>query len=109
MTGIDLAAAALVSLLFATGPSVDVTKSRMRDNYPAHALQAREEGTVGVILTVGIDGRAKDCFVTQSSGYPDLDKVACDQFSNFVRYKPATDDEGTPVEGKFSTKFTYKL
>jgi protein TonB len=101
--------AALAILVSATAPTVDVAKSRMQDNYPAHALQAHEQGTVGVALTVGTDGRAKECLVTRSSGYPDLDKAACEQFTNSVRYKPATDDKGNPIEGKFSTQFTYKL
>jgi protein TonB len=108
MTGLLLATSAL-ALLLASGPTVDVTKSHMRDNYPAHALLAREEGTVAVTLTVGIDGKANDCVVTQSSGYRDLDQAACEQFSTNFRYKPARDDNGKPVEGKFSTKFTYKL
>lgn len=64
---------------------------------------------MGLTVTVGVDGRAKDCVVTNSSGFDDLDKAACDSVLKYARFKPATDDKGNPKEGTWSTHVTYKL
>jgi len=101
---------ATLSLLgLATSPTVDVARSPIRDNYPANALLKREQGTVRIAVTIGADGEAKNCVVTRSSGFPDLDKAACEQYLKFVLYKPGKDDQGNPVEGELSTTFAYKL
>jgi TonB family protein len=44
--------------------------------YPSTAVDARDEGTVGVLLLVGTDGLGTHASVTLSSGHPDLDAAA---------------------------------
>jgi protein TonB len=100
--------ASLAFLAAAVGPVVDPQRSHLRDNYPASAVQRHEEGAVGVTVTVGTDGRARDCVVSRSSGFADLDRAACQQVVEFAHYKSARDDAGHPVEANFSTTITYK-
>jgi protein TonB len=82
---------------------------QVQDNYPAHALFAHKQGIVQLTVTVGTNGRAKDCVVTTSSGFRELDEAACDNFLKYALFKPATDDRGNPNEGTYSTHITYKL
>jgi periplasmic protein TonB len=45
--------------------------------YPPAALSARREGSVGLRVMVGQDGRVIDVAVERSSGYPPFDEAAC--------------------------------
>ena len=45
--------------------------------YPKRALEAREEGAVGFIVTLDSQGDVTDCQVTHSSGHPLLDQETC--------------------------------
>lgn len=71
------------------------------DYYPPAAKRAGIEGRVGVVLTVGADGRVSDCTVTSSSGNADLDDTTCRLAKRSGRFKPALDDTGKPIESKF--------
>ena len=45
--------------------------------YPKRALEAREEGAVGFIVTIDSKGDVTRCQVTHSSGHPLLDEETC--------------------------------
>lgn len=83
--------------------------ARIQDNYPARALREEKEGTVGVSVTVGPDGRVSACSVTSSSGTTDLDAAACDGMQRYARFDPALDAAGNPTSGRWSTRITYRL
>lgn len=83
--------------------------SRFNQEYPSRALREEREGTVGVRVTVGPDGRVASCSVTSSSGSPDLDAAACEGMNRFGKFNPALDDAGNPTTGSFVTRITYKL
>jgi len=79
----------LASVLFLTSPTIvqaaDVDPSRSGTNfstlqklYPARALAAHEQGSVGFAAKLDKDGRPLDCSVTKSSGYPLLDQETCE-------------------------------
>lgn len=83
--------------------------ARIQDNYPSAALRKEIEGTVGVRVTVGPDGRVSGCTVTGSSGSGDLDSAACDGMTRYARFDPALDAAGNPTSGSFSTRIVYKI
>jgi protein TonB len=83
--------------------------SRIQDNYPARALREEKQGTVGVSVTVGADGRVSACSVTSSSGTPDLDSAACEGMQRYARFDPALNAAGQPTSAQWSTRITYRL
>ncbi|KWV91264.1 energy transducer TonB [Erythrobacter sp. YT30] len=83
--------------------------SRISNDYPSRALREEVEGTVGVRVTVGANGRATSCNVTSSSGSSVLDQAACRGMQRYSRFNPALDDAGNPTTGSYSTRITYRL
>jgi protein TonB len=57
--------------------------------YSPESLRAREQGRVDFELVVGTDGRATECRILQSSGYPRLDVATCRQALGVARYAPS--------------------
>lgn len=82
---------------------------RIQENYPSRALREEIEGTVGVRVTVGANGRASNCQVTASSGSSILDRAACRGMERYARFNPALDDAGNETSGSYSTRITYRL
>jgi protein TonB len=82
---------------------------RIHDAYPIEAREQRLEGVVGLTVTVGRDGRAWNCEVTQSSGHAILDAAACTGIQRYARFDPALDRNGNPIASTFSTRITYRL
>src|SRR5215218_8767555 len=66
-------------------------------DYPAEAVAAREQGSVGFALDVGPNGRVSDCTVTSSSGSAALDGTTCRLMISRARFTPATDARGATV------------
>jgi TonB family protein len=79
------------------------------DDYPAAAVQAREEGAVGFRLTVGKDGRVAACAVTASSGSTALDSTTCQLLTVRARFRPARDYEGKPTEDSVHGRIVWRL
>jgi len=71
---------------------------RIRDSdYPRGLGEAGVNGTVGVRYLVAVDGRARECQVTQSSGNAVLDQTTCRLIESRFRYRPARDARGQPM------------
>jgi protein TonB len=66
-------------------------------DYPRDLRDAGVGGTVGLLFTVGTNGRVARCTVTRSSGVPELDALTCRLIQKRFRYRPATDRFGRPV------------
>jgi TonB family protein len=79
------------------------------DDYPRDALRSNREGTTGFNLVVGKDGRAQQCTISKSSGHPDLDTATCKAMMRRARFEPAQDAGRNPVEGKFSSRVSWKV
>ncbi len=79
------------------------------DDYPASALDNEEQGTVGVRLAIGPNGRVTGCDVTSSSGSRTLDSATCRILRSRARFTPATDNTGNPTTGSFSQRITWRL
>ena len=79
------------------------------DDYPASALDNEEQGTVGVQLAIGPNGRVTGCNVTASSGSRTLDAATCRILRSRARFTPATDSSGNATTGSFSQRITWRL
>lgn len=66
-------------------------------DYPRELSDAGISGTVGVRYRVGIDGRARECLVTRSSGSAALDAHTCTLIERRFRFRPSRDADGRPV------------
>lgn len=77
--------------------------------YPEIARRLGWEGTVGLVVKVGQNGRVIGCSVTSSSGWPVLDHTACKNMERYARFDPVVDDQANPAEGRFSTRIAYRL
>jgi protein TonB len=82
---------------------------RIQENYPSRAQREGTEGTVGVRVTVGTDGRVSSCSVSASSGSDDLDRAACQGMERYARFDPALNDAGNPISSSWATRITYRL
>lgn len=83
--------------------------SRIQSNYPRRAEREGIEGSVGVRVTVGPDGKVAACSVTRSSGSSDLDGAACDGMTRYARFNPAQDTAGNAISDSWSTTIVYQL
>ena len=66
-------------------------------DYPRHLGNSGIGGRVGILFTVGVNGRVTRCIVTSSSGIPELDALTCRLIQKRFRYRPSTDRNGRPV------------
>jgi protein TonB len=79
------------------------------NDYPTRALREEREGVTGFRVTVGTDGRATGCDVTSSSGSADLDQATCSNVMRRARFTPATDGEGNPTTGSYSSRVRWVI
>ena len=79
------------------------------DSYPPGALRAQAQGRVVARLTVGTDGRVTDCSVSSSSGNDDLDSTTCRIAKSRVRFSPAKDDSGNPIQSSYTLPVRWVL
>jgi TonB family protein len=106
--------AGLYTLIAATGATpAGAQKEELgylpADTYPTEAARARQQGRVVTHLVIGIDGRVKTCTVTVGSGSPALDAGACDIARSKVRYTPAKDANGQPLESVADLPIRFEL
>lgn len=66
-------------------------------DYPRDLRERGIGGRVGMVFTVGTDGRVTSCTVTRSSGVPELDALTCRLVRERFRYRPSTDRYGRPI------------
>lgn len=79
------------------------------NDYPSRALREEREGTTGFRVSVGADGRVTSCSVTNSSGSPDLDEATCSNVTRRARFTPATDGEGNPTTGSYTSRVRWVI
>ena len=90
---------------------VEIAKwaKKIQENYPAHLVRERQEGNVGVRMTINAKGRATFCEVTRYSGPVSFNDTACLQMLRHSRFEPALNADGEPVASFYSTTITYRL
>jgi TonB family protein len=79
------------------------------DDYPSSAVRAGEEGTTGVRLMIGTDGRVGGCDVISSSGSAALDAATCNILRRRARFRPALDAEGRPTIDYYTQRVRWVL
>lgn len=74
--------------------------------YPLESRRRKEQGTVYLLVTLGVDGAVADIRISRSSGYERLDKAAFDAVRRW-RWSPTIrNDEAVPVQGTVDIPFT---
>ena len=81
--------------------SGDINSAR---DYPRRSRELRLDDHVIVALTVGTDGRVKNCRVHRASRDPEADRITCALARERFRFRPATDASGRPVQSVFGWK-----
>jgi len=79
------------------------------DDYPSDAMRNEDQGTVGVSLSIGTDGRVTGCNVTSSSGSRSLDSATCRILRSRARFTPAKLSNGQPTTDSYSQRITWRL
>lgn len=72
------------------------------------AARQHHEGTVILLILVGVDGSPKTVEVEKSSGYRELDRAAKEQVLRHWRFNPASKG-GKKVEGYARVPITFNL
>ena len=88
-------------------PGPDTRYQNTAPSYPETARMRGEQGTVGLELAVGPDGRVMGVTVARSSGSPMLDAAARRAVQEW-RFRPATRD-GEAVPGSIRTSVHFRL
>lgn len=70
-------------------------------DYPADSRDLRLGHEVVIYLTVGTDGRARNCRVQKPSPDSRADAITCALAEQRFRFRPATDAAGNPVESVY--------
>jgi len=78
-----------------------------KPEYPQKSREAGEEGTVTVQFEIGADAQLIGAKVTQSSGFPRLDKTTLNALSR-CKFKAAYKD-GKPVQWSLKKQWVWKL
>ena len=78
-------------------------------DYPRRLREAGIGGTVGVLFTVGVNGRVTRCTVTRSSGVPELDALTCHLIQQRFIYRPSTDRYGRPVSDEVEGEHEWEV
>ena len=78
-------------------------------DYPAAALREEREGVARFRVTIGADGRVRNCEILASSGSSDLDRATCANVARRARFKPATDDTGATVSGSYTSAVKWEI
>ncbi|MEO6386765.1 MAG: hypothetical protein ABIT16_12465 [Croceibacterium sp.] len=68
---------------------------------PPGGRAARRGHEVVVYMTVGVDGRARDCRVVQPSPDAEADRITCRLAEDRFRFRPARDANGDPVAAQY--------
>jgi protein TonB len=76
--------------------------------YPVESRRKREQGTVVLALTLGVDGAVESLSIAQSSGFPRLDNAARDAVRGW-RWKPVMrDGQAVRVKGVVEIPFILR-
>ena len=78
-------------------------------DYPLEARQAKLQGFVRFMISVGADGMPESCTITRSSNTSVLDDATCRLMMKRARFKPAEDGTGTAIPATFSTVVRWIL
>lgn len=78
-------------------------------DYPRAALRNKLQGRVSVRFTVLVSGRITNCRITASSGSPLLDATTCRLLTERLRFRPATNSAGVPIQSELGSDYTWGI
>jgi protein TonB len=90
-------------------PSAAAQSWATTNGYPKEALRQHHEGIATFLVEINEEGRADKCSITVSSGWPELDEATCSEVMKRARFRPATDAQGKPTRGTYSSKVRWVL
>lgn len=73
-------------------------------DYPRATRDLRIDDYVIVYMTVGTDGRARNCRVTRAARDPEAGPITCRLAEQRFRFRPGTNARGEPVESTYGWK-----
>lgn len=76
----------------------DINSAR---DYPRESRDSRIGQSVTLALTVGTDGRVRNCRVHRASKDSQADQITCRLATDRFRFRPAQDASGNPVQSTF--------
>ncbi|WP_197018425.1 energy transducer TonB [Sphingomonas sp. URHD0057] len=77
--------------------------------YPPGALKRGEQGRVAFRLTIDPVGTISSCDVTESSGFPALDKETCEVMSLYAQVQPVRNQDGRAIRAAQQGFIVWKL
>lgn len=78
-------------------------------DYPPLALVDNATGKVSFSVTVGIDGRATTCVITETTASQILNEATCYLVKRRARFQPATDVNGRVVTSTYTNSVRWDL
>ena len=90
-------------------PAQWISGGLQNSDYPRAALRDRLQGRVSVRFTVLTSGRIANCRITASSGSPMLDATTCRLLTQRLRFRPARNSAGTPIESELGSDYTWGI
>ncbi len=93
----------------ASGPSVKSGEVNSARDFPVPegGRATRFGKSVTVVFTVGTDGRARNCSVARTSVDPETTALACPLVIEKVRFNPARNRAGDPVEARYGYRIDF--
>ena len=79
----------------------DINSAR---DYPRATRELRIDDYVIIAMTVGTDGRARNCRVQRPARDPEAGPITCRLAEQRFRFRPATNARGEPVESTYGWK-----
>lgn len=93
-----------------TGSPAQWVSGGLKDSdYPRAVLRDRIGGTVSVRFAVLTSGRIDNCRVIRSSGNGLLDATTCRLLTERLRFQPATDSTGAPIQTELGSDYTWGI
>jgi periplasmic protein TonB len=105
---ITIALVGTPSLAAAATPPFIISGSITESDYPFEARKSATEGNADVLLTIDPNGQVADCKPTDMRTEPVLVDATCRAMRK-MRFRPASDDAGKPVEGIIKQPFSWRL
>ena len=90
-------------------PPEVVTGGVTSADYPASAIEARQEGVVLIRLTIDPRGRVEECAVVAGSGSAALDQQSCAATQRRARFRPALGSDGQPTRSIYVLRVAWTL
>lgn len=78
-------------------------------DYRSSWVTRKWEGTAAFRLTIGTDGKVRDCTITQSTGHDALDAATCSLVKKRAKFDPAKNERGETVSGSFASAVRWQI